>query len=72
MSPDAEILTLLREQNRLLRKLVHGQRTSSRALLSSASAAKVLGRRHADVLAWIAEGRLRTVDVDGRSRVPRS
>jgi hypothetical protein len=69
---DEEIRELLREQNKLLRRLVATSRAANRAMLTTAAAARALGRRHGDVLAWVAEGRLRTVDVDGAERVPRS
>ena len=34
--------------------------------------AKALGVRRGDLLAWVAEGRVRTVEVDGKERIPRS
>jgi excisionase family DNA binding protein len=67
-----DLALLLQEQNRLLKKILDRLTIQSRATLSTAAAAKVLGVRHGDVLAWVAEGRIRTVDMDGRERVPRT
>jgi excisionase family DNA binding protein len=67
-----DLALLLQEQNRLLKKILDRLTIQSRAALTTAAAAKVLGVRHSDVLAWVAEGRLRTMDMDGKERVPRT